>query len=291
MFVDSVFVGKVKVDSFKFHNLKINNGFMKNNNGSIKEFVYDFDLTERSIFVSLDDYSKDKFKNALLNNDFSVLKDYLVFDSVKSLKSKEEDKSYCAYFDGSTRYVLAGTRDEFKKGPFSIYVDFVPFKDLNNQQIIGHFDWDIYQQNDKITFQIGRMNNNKGAFHSISYSIDDDFFNKSHSLVAIYNPFNNKTIFDGYIELFVDSNFAGRTYFKNDVLWSGYSKQDLSLGHTAHSSGKHPKFEGLICDVKFVYDEIISEHKNYRYSTSGKEFPISITGNGSLDKLVINKKK
>jgi hypothetical protein len=72
---------------------------------------------------------------------------------------------------------------------------------------------------------------------------------------------------------------------------SGYSKQDLSFGHTAHSSGKYPKFEGFICDVKFVYDEINSEFRNYIYNGNGEEFPIPITGNGNLDKLVINKKK
>jgi hypothetical protein len=283
LFIDGNFIGKSKFDK-KF-----------NVSSKYRLFDFEFDIYERPIFIDSSEYFKNQeLKDALNRKDFSFLRDFIVFDlndSNQKLKSRTADNNFCAYFDGSTRYILPNSSNSFKDGSFAVFVSFVPEKKVNSQQIIGHLDWEIYQQTDKITFQVGRMNNNKGAFHSVSYSIDDNFLNKSHSILAIYNPFDNKTVFDGYIELFVDDVFAGRTYFKEEKIWSGYSKQDLSLGHTVHSSGNHPKFEGFICDVKFVYDKLDSEHNNYIYNANGKDFKIPINGNGNFDKLIINKRK
>jgi len=111
------------------------------------------------------------------------------------------------YFDGTARLELASSSDMFEDGPFTVYAEWMPIDDVGNgQQIIGHFNWELWQNKDSVSFQIGRINGSDGLILNIRYPIDKNFFNKVHNALIIYSPSLN-----GYIEIFIDSKSSGRT--------------------------------------------------------------------------------
>lgn len=188
----------------------------------------------------------------------------------------------CLVFDGKSRLVYPNSSDMFEVGPFAVWVEWVPTLKNNSQQLVGHFNWEVYQDSDKIQFRTGRMNNNSGPFYSVSSSFNN--FNQSNSLLALYSPSDN-----GYIELFVNGKFAGQRSVGSDVLAIEYGTQDLSLGWTPHNFGNYPYFEGKICSVKFGY---VALEPSYVTSKSGKvadgsEARFSIVGNGTLDEVIV----
>jgi hypothetical protein len=225
--------------------------------------------------------------------------------------------------DGSTRLTMPNTADKFEDGPFTVYAEWTPEKAANGQQIIGHFNWEIWQNEKTISFQVGRMSTSTGPMYKISYNIDENFFNKKHTLLAVYSPVvipseaegslslsviarsdsdvaistseqpqaaNNTT--NGYIELFVDGIFASREYFANETIWKGYGNQNLSLGWTPHNYSQYPNFQGNINNVKLTAAVTeVKKSSNLIFSPSTEIINIPIYGTGDFNKIKIGVKK
>ncbi len=163
--------------------------------------------------------------------------------SQKNLVGAAFHKDNCEFFDGKSKLELPNSADEFESGPLTIYTEWEPEDSVNdNQEIVGHFNWTIWQNSNNVVFTVGRMNSGSGGFYSITYPISNSlFFKVNHSLIATYNPGT-----DGYIDLYVDSYHAGRTYFGNQTIWPEYSNENLSLGWTSHDYSRNPFFKGCI---------------------------------------------
>ncbi len=204
-------------------------------------------------------------------------------------KAKEKDsfKRDCLYLDGKRRYVLSGSVDEYNKGPFAIYLEWIPEKGERAQQILGKYNWEIFQNEENITFQIGKTEP-EGSFFSLSYNIDSSFFNEKHSLLAIYNPGEN-----GYIEMFVDDIFVGREYIGEEIISPTYGERKLTLGWSAHGDGKYPMFQGSICNLNFAYKELESKKTNkLKINIKNKQnIKIPIIGEGNLKKVIFEVKQ
>jgi len=182
------------------------------------------------------------------------------------------------YFDGRSRMELPDTANRFENRAFSIYAEWQPDDNATNtQQIIGHYNWELWQNKDSVVFQIGRMNDTKGPSYSIKYPITTpaDFFNKRHSVLAIYNPASPDSP-NGYFELFVDNIFAGRTYFGQDKIWTGYGVENLSLGWTPHNYQKSPHFTGYIYAVNTVSRNILQPQSELSLNVTNSD-PLTIT--------------
>jgi hypothetical protein len=176
-----------------------------------------------------------------------------------------------AYFDGKSKLELPYSADMFESGPFSIYIEWTPKDDTNDfQEIVGHYNWELFQNKDKIIFQVGRMNDSSGAIYSVSYPITQDFFDKKHSALAIYNPSEN-----GYIDLFIDGNSAGRKYFGTDKIWTDYGNQNLSSGKSNHGIATY--FQGNLHQINITTKNIVLNQSKIDFITKDKdEINISI---------------
>jgi hypothetical protein len=194
------------------------------------------------------------------------------------------DQFGCVYLDGATRLVLPESKNNFNEGPFAIYAEWIPEKKEDNQQIIGHFNWEIYQNKESLQFRIGRVNDKDGPFYSITYRISDSFFNQRNKLLAIYNPASEENP-NGYIELYVNDIFAGREYFANDTIWTEYG-QDLSMGWSSHNYRKYPYFKGSICEAKFIYEKLEPRSEtSWDISLNGDYIKLPLMGIGKLKEI------
>lgn len=157
-----------------------------------------------------------------------------------------------ATFNGKdTRLELPNSADKFEDGPTSIYAEWTPTDSENNyQQIVGHFNWELWQNKENVEFRVGRMNDGQGPVNSIEKPVSTDFFGQPHSALAIYNPGDN-----GYIEFYVDGNFSGRTYFKTDKIWKDYGNQNVSAGKSGHGSSTF--FKGNIGSIQIVSKNVL----------------------------------
>jgi hypothetical protein len=184
------------------------------------------------------------------------------------------------YFNGTSRLDLPNTADKFENRALSVYVEWEPRDSENNtQQIIGHYNWELWQNKDSVSFQVGRMNNAQGPTYSIKYPVTApvDFFNKKHTALAIYNPISLQNPQNGYIELFIDGNFAGRTYFGIDTIWKDYNgTQDLSIGWTPHDYQKSPHFTGSIYRVNTISRNILQPQSEITLTATNND-PIYIS--------------
>ena len=175
----------------------------------------------------------------------------------KDLKNDNNKAFYfdgATYFDGTARLELASSSDMFEDGPFTIYAEWMPINDASSsQQIVGHYNWELWQNKDSVYFQVGRMNNATGTSYSIKYPVDETFFNQKHSAVAVYSPSNT----NGYIELFVDGIFIGRTSLGPDKIWKEYNgNNNLSFGWSSHNYNKNPYFRGSLYQIKIATKDI-----------------------------------
>lgn len=154
-----------------------------------------------------------------------------------------------AYFDGLSQIKVSQSANKFEEGPFTVYAEWMPQDSEDNaQQIVGHYNWELWQNATSVEFRAGRMNDAEGPAYSIKYPIvnPDAFFNQKHTVLAVYNPGEN-----GYIELYVDGNFVDRKYIGVDTLWKDYgaNKFSLSFGKSEHGIAKY--FLGYIYNVQF----------------------------------------
>jgi len=203
----------------------------------------------------------------------------------------------CAHFDAvkeQTLY-LPNTSDMFESGPMSIYVKWKPSqlseKLGDYQQIIGHFNWEVWQGKETLRFQIGRMNDANGTVYSINYPISKDFFDKEHDLLALYFPDIENG--QGYIEFYIDNKFAGRESILNETIYKDYnSEKPLSMGWSPHNYEKNPYFDGCIYDVKISNNIAASNNGLTFYSMKvSDKFNIPIIGNGNLTRIKVDLEK
>ncbi len=235
-----------------------------------------------------------------------------------------ETKDSGFYLDGSTRLVMPDTADDFENGPFTVFAEWTPEVATSGQQIIGHYNWEIWQNDKSVSFQVGRMSTSTGPFYKISYAIDETFFNQSHTLLAVYSPVSNcvipaeagihslqqkgnsvsegemecntssasASVINGYIELFVDGIFAGREYFANETIWPEYGSQDLTIGWTPHNYSSYPNFQGNISTIKIARESFSDQLKNEQtFIPGGDIIKFPIYGAGDLNKVKIGIRK
>lgn len=190
------------------------------------------------------------------------------------------------FFDGTARLEFASSSDIFESKPFSAYAEWMPTdSQADSQQIIGHFNWELWQNKNSISFQIGRVNNANGQFYKINFPIGADFYNKKHSALAIYSP---KTT-NGYIELFIDGVSSGRTYLGQDKIWSEYGKKNISFGKSDHGVGK--QFTGYLYKANLVSKNVTPDNVNIKAkidSTNKMNIYITSNNNSILKQLKLN---
>lgn len=173
------------------------------------------------------------------------------------------------YFDGTARLELPKSANLFEDGPFSVYVEWVPNNDTGDgQQIIGHYNWELWQNKNSITYQIGRTNSATGETYSIKYPIVESFFNTKHTAIAIYSPEEDGY---GYIKLIIDGALVGIVDIKQDKIFQDYNgDKNLSIGWTSHNYGKNPYFTGQILNAKITPFDIFPRHNKAEYLNTKK---------------------
>jgi hypothetical protein len=193
------------------------------------------------------------------------------------------------YFDGGGRAELASSSDMFEDGPFTVYVDWMPIDNTkDSQEIVGHYNWELVQNKDSITFQVGRMSNQDGPFYSVEYKINEPelFFKIKHSLLANYTPDPNKS--KGFIELYIDNKYAGRTELGQSIIWTEYGNKNISVGRSGHGNAQN--FKGYIYKIDLSRLSIAPMLKRFiqRVDNDTIRLPISSTVAERLNQLQIN---
>lgn len=191
----------------------------------------------------------------------------------------------CAYFDSSLNQTLTyqDSKDMFESGSFIVYANWMPeYTGNNNQQIIGHYNWELIQNNNSVKFIIWSWNGKDVSAYSIYYGVDKSFFNKTHEATAIY--FADKKLSTGYIELRVDNNFAGRVPIGNQVVLVENGENSLTFGLSFHKNSSY--FNGCIYQAGFDYTNIFSGYSNGTNFQLGDEVvKVPVVGNGNLNSI------
>ena len=202
-----------------------------------------------------------------------------------------DSEQQCAYFNayGEETLYLPDSEDMFESGPMSVYAKWKPSQVSkllgNNQQILGHYNWEIWQSENNVQFRVGRMNDANGTFYSVSYPIDPNFFGKEHEALAVYSP---NVEGSGYIELWVDGNFGGRNSILSDKIYEDYnSEKDLSFGWSPHNYEKNPYFDGCLYSTKIIDEAIIEERTQVLLESINNTVVIPIIGNGRIKSIDI----
>ncbi len=247
----------------------------------LKDAIVDIEIIGDDVYIVPPiefDYSKYDWN---LSIDFSKgIPDFLEGNA----EFDEERK--CVYFDGQSSLSYPGTHDQFEEGPFAVYVEWTPENDKGNfQQIIGHYNWELFQRPSYVMFRVGRMSDITGPAYSTIYPITSNFFNKKHSALSVYNPSQK-----GYMQLFVDNNFVGIENIKNETIWRDYNEfKPLSFGKSSHGSATH--FIGCINKAMFRYGNPIPVIKKYSFYTSDETLEIPVVGFGEIDLIKIKVKR
>jgi hypothetical protein len=189
----------------------------------------------------------------------------------------------CEYFDGQDGQLqLPNSNDEFASRPFTVYAAWTP-TDSNDdfQEIVGHYNWELLQNSDSVSFQVGRMDTLEGPFYSVSYPVSSTFFNEKHTAVAIYQPSEN-----GWIALYVDGNLAGVSSFGTSTIDTDYGSQDLMLGKS-NRGGSYLK--GCIDQIN-IGDTLTIPVSTTTFRFTGTELKIFLEsiGNASLHTIKLN---
>jgi hypothetical protein len=196
-----------------------------------------------------------------------------------------------ATFNGQdTRLELASSSDMFEDGPFTVYAEWTPKDSENNfQQIVGHYNWELLQNNNSVSFRIGRMNNATGTTYTISYPVELSFFNKKHTAIATYSPSLEEGV-AGYINLYIDNHYISSKNIGNDKIWNSYNNQNLTMGKSFHGIANY--FLGNVYKINFSNSEInfYSKIINIPSEKITGENLISIkkTGTGFLKELKLD---
>jgi hypothetical protein len=211
------------------------------------------------VFIVQPEITTDVFKNSNVVVDLNFNNQ----ESFTSIIGNTYMFDQAAYFDGkNTKIELPDTENKFESGDFGVYVTFKPRnKNSDYQQIIGHYNWEIFQNKDSVYLQVGKMEGNQGKFYSIEKKIDDDFFNKEHNIFFIYSESKDQIV-DGYIDLYLDNILVERKSIGFDKIDTNYNAQrNVSIGKSDHGVSKY--YNGYISKVVLIDGTI----ENYSQST------------------------
>jgi len=157
----------------------------------------------------------------------------------------------------------------------------------NTSQIVGHYNWEIVIDKNKVKGMLGRMNNSTGPFYTNS------FYSKNGSFDFTY-------IYDKGItkDFFNDGNLVSKKYFNNDSIYLDYGEEDLSFGHTKHNYGNGEFFEGEIksfsfgksSTIKVIISSKITLKSNYDKLDNKYSFPLIGIGNVKKINIKVNTK-
>lgn len=191
----------------------------------------------------------------------------------------------CVYFDSSLNQTLTyqDSKDMFESGSFVVYANWLPeYTGFNNQQIMGHYNWELIQNNNSVKFIIWSLYGKDVSAHSVYYDVNKSFFNKSHEAMAIY--FTDKKMGTGYIELRVDNNFAGRVPIGNQVVLAENGENSLTFGLSFHKNSSY--FNGCIYQAGFDYTNVFSGYSNStKFQLDREVVKIPIVGSGDLNSI------
>ncbi len=194
-------------------------------------------------------------------------------------------------FNGKASLELPSSTESFESSAFSVFADWLPTNSQkNSQEIVGHFNWEIYQNSDSVTFRVGRMDQKDGPFHVATYHIPDlnTYFGNRHTLFATYVP--DPTHGQGYIELYVDNTFAERTYFGASVIWDKYNDaKNLTLGKSSHASANF--FSGSIYRLSLVEQNVLQNPTESRFTLKAGEqiaIPVFAPTTSTLSSITVH---
>jgi hypothetical protein len=169
-------------------------------------------------------------------------------------------------FDGTARVQMASSTDLFERGPFTIFAEWIPEDATNDfQEIVGHYNWELLQNMNSVSFRVGRMNTDQGIFYSMSYKIDDPetFFNTKHTCLVSYVPDPQSS--NGYIEFYLDNALVDRKPIYADHIFYDYNANlNLTFGKSEHGVANY--FSGLIYDVRIANRPILKRTKSFHVS-------------------------
>lgn len=193
----------------------------------------------------------------------------------------------CTYFDGKSILSYDKSKELFETGPFSIYVEWMPTEILDYQQIVGHFNWEIFQSKNSVIFQLGKMKDTSSTFFSIRAPIDQTFFNKKHTLLVQYVPDND----NGYIEMFIDQKFIERKNIKASKIDTEYGDNNLTLGWSSHNYQQNPHFKGCVYHLAYAQEAVIKPVKELTYTSNEADATLNLVGLGKVYKAIATVQK
>jgi len=174
----------------------------------------------------------------------------------------------CTYFNGSSELILPNSVRDFDRSPLTIFVEWTPYSmDSNDQQIIGTYKWEIYQNTDSVSFRVGRMNTRSGPFFTAISRMSTQDISKKQSIIASYLP--SKQPNQSRIELIHNNMLRDFVYIGDNVIYRGYGNHDLSMGRSKHGGGKI-FFHGCIHHISISLNSynLYDFHNNYTYGSN-----------------------
>lgn len=196
-----------------------------------------------------------------------------------------------AHFDGTAKLEMASSSERFENGPMTIYAEWTPKDDLNDyQEIVGHFNWELFQNHNTVTFRIGRMNTMEGPFYGITYNIKnpDEFFETRHTCLIVYRPDPEQK--NGFIEMYLDNTLVDRKPIYGDIISREYNRAiNLTFGNSDYNVANH--FIGTLHRVAISNSAILQQQKRIQFTANGEPgYRIRITSQGvkRFTKLILD---
>lgn len=191
----------------------------------------------------------------------------------------------CVELDGQSQLILPNSDNEFETSAFTVALDYTPIKNQSEkqEQIIGHYNWEILQGQNAISFRVGRNNPDNG-FYIITYPVGEEFFGKQHSIVAVYQP-ANETDTAGYIQLYLDNLPVGKKSLEGATMRTDYSR-NLTIGRGYHGEESTTFFEGKVCNPR-IYDTAIQAQNTEEITLSAGQLQndILVSGEGYVSEV------
>jgi len=250
-------------------------------------------LTGANVSVSVNgtDVYLAKLNFSAEDNDWDYFWDFTkgVPSSLKGTAKYDKDKS-CVYFNGSNNDTLyyPNSADMFENDSFIVYAKWKPEDSSGvNQQIVGHYNWEVWNHNSSVRFMVGRLVNKEGRMPSVVKSINESFFNNNHSAIAVYKADSEK----GFTDLFVDSQYEGRQKLNNETIWLDYNgNRNLQFGWSLHNYGNNSYFTGCIYEAGFDFS--IPRYVSLKtFKAEERTIKIPIIGTGNLSEIKVEVRK
>ncbi|MEK6855567.1 MAG: hypothetical protein AABX66_00235 [Nanoarchaeota archaeon] len=263
--------------------------------------VYDYGAI--NLVVNAKVVLKDASINVSIEGNDSYFTEYLPYDFSKgdyfwnfskripfplngTAKYDSENKFICFNASNNETLNYPNSSEMFEEGSFVIYAKWKPENPIGiNQQIIGHYNWELWQSNNSVKFMVGRLDNKTGTIPSIAYPINSTFFGEAHNAIAVYNTENDSK---GYIELWVDGEFAGRKGIGDERIWRNYNlDRNLSFGWSPHNYENNSYYAGCVYEAGFDYG-LLKYKQNISFISSGDEVKIKIIGKNNPNRIKIS---